>query len=155
MAITTKNNNNASVAAATVAAAKVAAVLPAASATSNAVTAAPIAPVVAVLAAARTSAAQANAWHAVNGSTMPPANLPLAIGPTAPKGKVGGTRYQHGTALQAACAALGKGATVATVAAWCKAQGAKVPGCQGQGAMAGAVGNIRCALGQGVITAWA
>ena len=124
--------------------------VPTASATSNATSATPTAPTSTALAAARTSAQQATAWHAANGSTMPPPNLGLAVGPTAPKGKQGGTRYQHGSALQAACNALGAAATVATVAAWCKAHGANVGP---QGTLAGAAGNVRCALAQGVLVA--
>ena len=84
---------------------------------------------------------------------MPPAALVVAAGSTAPKGKAGGQRHQHGTALQAACYALqaaGTPATVAAVAAWCRANGAKYGP---HGTLAGAGGNVRCALAQGVLVA--
>jgi len=127
--------------------------LPAASATqSNAAPATP--PSAAALAAARTSAAQASAWHAATGCTMPPPSLRCMAG-AAPKGKQGGQRWQHGTVQHAAVAALGSAATVATVAAWCKAHGAAVAGCGQHGAQAGAAGNMRFAFSAGVLTAWA
>lgn len=127
--------------------------LPTATATS--VDAAPaVAPPAEKLAAARTSSAQATLWHSTVGSTMPPPSLRLLAG-CAPKGKEGGPRHQHGTVQHAAVAALGSTATVATVAAWIKEHGAKVPGCGQHGAQAGASGNIRFALSAGVLTAWA
>lgn len=125
---------------------------PAMAATSNPTNPAPVAPAPAVLAASRTSQQQAQAWLAASGNTMPPANLPLHVGPSAPKGKQGGQRWQHGTVQQAACAALGSTATVATVAQWCKQHGATVQGCGLHGAQAGALGNLRFALGAGVLT---
>lgn len=144
----TTTTRAAAAAAAAATTAAIVAALPTATATSNATATVAVAPAAAVLAAARTSAQQARAWHTTSGSTMPTANLPLACGPVAPKGKPGGPRHQHGTALRAACVALGTTATVATVAAWCKANGSK----WGTAApLAGAAGNVRCALGQGVL----
>lgn len=114
--------------------------------------AAPVAPAPAVLASARTSAQQAQAWHAASGTTMPPAALPLALGTVQPK-QGNGPRAQHQQGLVWVLAQHPNGTcTVAQAQAHAKAHAAALVAKFGpHAAQCAAPGNLRCTLGAGVV----
>ena len=126
--------------------------VPTASATSNGAGQGATLPTGPAVAAARTSTAQANLWHANTGSTMPPDNLVLAVASVAPKAG-SGPRAQHQQALVYVLAQHPQGrATVAQCQAYAKANAAALGAQFGAAAaQCAAPGNVRCSIARGVV----
>ena len=94
---------------------------------------------------AKTAKAQAQVCFAQWGNTMPTSGTVLAIGATPPKAG-SGPRALHQQGIVAALSALGGQANLGACQTWLKAQGYTC-----QMANAGAAGNVRCSLQQGVL----